>query len=399
MPFRLSANAVQRILRSLLVAELAAGGRKLSTTDAATWPSELSLADDGLGLDSLELLACAGAVNQLFQLHETGIEDYLLSERRLDAWATIVATGLNEGVSGFTFATSGSTGAPKRCGHSLAVLDAETAFWAARYAGVARVVQAVPAHHIYGCLFVALLPDRLDVPVLDARPLAPGRLARTLRADDLLVGFPAGLAQLLRSMPDLPQGIRCVSSTGPLPAATHKALRDAGAAEVTEVYGSSETAGLAFRTDPAAPFRLLPRWRPGQAGDAASVIECATGTEIALPDRADWDAAGALWLRGRKDHAVQVGGVNVFPARVAARLAEHPLVIDCAVRLDETLPEPRLKAFVVTAQGQPVDAVVAVLDAWCRQNFSAAERPVRFDCGDALPRSELGKATDWQRAA
>lgn len=399
MPFRLSASAVQRILRSLLVAELAAGGRKLGVAEAATWPEDLSLAEDGLALDSLELLACAGAVNQLFQLHETGIEDYLLSERRFDAWATIIAAGLNEGVSGFTFATSGSTGAPKRCGHSLAVLDAETAFWASRYAGIARVVQAVPAHHIYGCLFVALLPDRLDVPVLDARPMPPGKLAQTLRADDLLVGFPAGYAQLLRSLPALPQGIRCVSSTGPLPAETQRALHDAGAAEVTEVYGSSETAGLAFRTGPVAPFQLLPRWRPGQPGDAASVIECASGTETALPDRAEWDAAGALWLRGRKDHAVQVGGVNVFPARIASRLAEHPLVLECAVRLDETLSEPRLKAFVVTAAGQPVDAVVAVLDAWCRQSFSAAERPVRFDCGDALALSDLGKLTDWQRVA
>lgn len=399
MPFRLSASAVQRILRSLLVAELAAGGRKLGVAEAATWPDDLSLAEDGLALDSLELLACAGAVNQLFQLHETGIEDYLLSERRLDAWGTIVAAGLQEGVSGFTFATSGSTGAPKRCGHSLAVLEAETAFWTARYAGVGRIVQAVPAHHIYGCLFVGLLPDRLGVPVLDARPMPPGKLALTLRADDLLVGFPAGHAQMLRSLPALPPGIRCVSSTGPLPAATQLALRDAGAAEVTEVYGSSETAGLAFRTNPMAPFRLLPRWRPGQAGDDASVIECVTGAEVSLPDRAEWDAAGALWLRGRKDHAVQVGGVNVFPARIAARLAEHPLVTQCAVRLDETLPEPRLKAFIVTAAGHPVNAVVAVLDAWCRQNFSAAERPVRFDCGDALPQSELGKLADWQHAA
>jgi len=31
-------------------------------------------------------------------------------------------------------------------------------------------------------------------------------------------------------------------------------------------------------------------------------------------------------MLGRKDRAVQVGGINVFPAQVAARLAAHPLV-------------------------------------------------------------------------
>ncbi|NKE44238.1 AMP-binding protein [Roseomonas frigidaquae] len=395
----LSDAALLRLLRSLLPQELGgAGGRAITPAKAAVWPAELSLGAEGLGLDSLELVTCAAAVNELFRLHESGVEDYLLAERRLDAWCHIIRAGMQDGTTGITFRTSGSSGAPRRFTHAHAALAAEAAHWAGIFADRRRIIQLVPAHHIYGFLFTILLPEALGVPVVDGRALSPGRLARLLRGDDLLVGFPAGWTPMLRSLDRLPDGIRATSSTAPLPAATHHALREAGAAQVVEVYGSSETAGLAARSVPEAPFALLPRWRPGQAGEAASVIEVATGAEIALPDRCEWLGGGTLRLLGRKDDAVQVGGVNVYPARVAARLAAHPLVSDAAVRLDATLPEPRLKAFVTLHTPRERAGAHAALEAWCRENLPAAERPVSIELGGRLPRNALGKLSDWASA-
>jgi len=257
--------ACQRPVRALLVQELADGsGRAIQPAEAAAWPDDLSLDTDGLVLDSLELVGCGTAVNQFFRLHETGLEDYLLAERRLDAWVRIIEAALAEGTSGLTFRTSGSSGAKRPCTHSHASLAAEVAHWAGVFADRRRIIQLVPPHHIYGTMFTVLLPQAMVVAVLDGRALPPGRLARALRADDLLVGFPAGWPSLLRSLESLPAGIRAVSSTAPLPATTSHALRQAGAAEVIEIYGSSETAGIAARGAPDQAFTLLPRWRPGQ---------------------------------------------------------------------------------------------------------------------------------------
>ncbi|MBK1659120.1 4-coumarate--CoA ligase [Paracraurococcus ruber] len=407
MPPRLplSDEAILRILRSCLAAELTAQGRRIPAADAAGWTADLPLGEAGLALDSLEKLACAAAANALFQLHETGIEDHLLAAPDLAGWVAVVRAALAEGTSGLTFLTSGSTGARQPCPHPMARLLAEGTAWAAEFAGTRRIIAQVPAHHIYGFLFTALLPDLLGVPVLDARALAPGRLLREMAPGDLLVGFPTGLAALLTTLGAArlpvgdPPGLAVVSSTAPLPAATHAGLLAAGARQVTEVYGSSETAGIARRTAPDAAFRLLPWWRPGAAGDTASVIEAATGAEIALPDRCAWQADGGLRLLGRKDRAVQVGGMNVFPARVAETLRGHPLVAECAVRLDATLAEPRLKAFVVPAPGADPAWLAAELEAWTRRTLPAPERPVRFAIGPALPAAELGKATDWDAAA
>ena len=391
----LTEASILRVLRSLLAQELAQGhGRRPDAAAAAAWPDDLSLGADGLGLDSLELLGCGAAVNGFFRLHESGVEDYLLAERSLDRWARIIRAGLADGTTGLTFATSGSSGAPKPCFHPHASLLQEAGHWAGVFADRGRVIQCVPAHHIYGFLFTVLLPQRLGIPVVDARGRAAGPRRRLLRPDDLVVGFPAGWPALLAGVEALPPGIRLASSTAPLPAAMHRALRAAGAAEVTEIYGSSETAGIASRCHPDSPFTLLPHWQPGASGEHASLRDSLTGEETPLPDHATWTEAGRLRLLGRKDQAVQVGGINVFPEQVAARLGRHALVRACAVRLDAALPVPRLKAFVVLREGAQPGAA-AELDRWCRQEFSAAERPVRLDIGASLPVGVLGKAADW----
>lgn len=389
--------ALERLVAALIAAELNAGGRRLNGAEVARWDGGQRLDAEGLALDSLELLACGAAVNAFFHLHESGIEDMLLLERTIAGWAGLVYRAQQEGFARLTFNTSGSTGTPKPCTHDIATLEDEVAFFAGRFAGRGRVVALVPPHHIYGFLFTVLLPRRLGVPLLDARGLSAGALRRALRGDDLLVAHPTSLLVLQRSLGGLPNGLLVTSSTAPLPATLHAAMRAMGAAEVMEIYGSSETAGIATRTTAEGPFHLLPRWCAGGVEEEASVVERATGREFPLPDRATWPAARALHLHGRKDEAVQVGGVNIFPRALEARLRALPGVADCALRLDTSLPEPRLKAFLVPAQPAQGAALVAEVEAHCRSHWSAPERPVRIAHGPALPRNAMGKPRDWNR--
>jgi 4-coumarate--CoA ligase len=390
----LGRDAILRVLRPLIAQDLGRiTGRPVPPAESEAWPGDIPLAEEGLGLDSLGIAACAAAVDRLFHLHEREAEGRLFRKRRLAGWAAVVDETLQHGVSGFTFATSGSTGRPKPCTHALCVLLAEARHWAGLFEGRRRVVLAVPAHHIYGMIFGVLLPSALGVPVLERRAATPAGLLRDLRPGDLLVGFPAGHTLLAASGGAPPPDVLATSSTAPLPAATHRALRGMGFAGVTEVYGSSETAGIAMRRDPDAPFALLPRWR---RGSGAEVVDAATGETAALPDEVAWEGERALRVLGRRDAAVQVGGMNVHPALVAEALRAHPGVAEAAVRLDSRLPEPRLKAFVVPASGTDPAALTAALDAWCSARLPAPERPVRFTLGTALPRDAMGKPADWE---
>ena len=53
-----------------------------------------------------------------------------------------------------------------------------------------------------------------------------------------------------------PEDVTGVTSTGPIAAATITALRQRGLARMVEVYGSSETGGVAWRDNPADPLQL-----------------------------------------------------------------------------------------------------------------------------------------------
>jgi long-chain acyl-CoA synthetase len=89
-----------------------------------------------------------------------------------------------------------------------------------------------------------------------------------------------------------------------------------------------------------------------------------------------------------------VGGHNVFPEQVRARLLSHPEIGDAAVRFDPV--SSRLKAFIVPAEGTTeTNTLVDRVDTWGGTQFKAAERPRQFTVGDAIPRNAMGKLADW----
>jgi long-chain acyl-CoA synthetase len=372
---QLSRRAVVHIAASLMAAERAHLGTG-SAWEAAGWTEATSLQQDGLALDSLEKLACCEVVGRFFRLHETGPENRLLRHTTLGGWASAILASFTGPVDGFTFATSGTTGAPKLCRLAMAPLHEEACYWRAELTGARRVVRLVPPHHIYGFLFTALLPDIAALPVLDARMLPATALGALLCEGDVVVGFPTALAALARAGARLPAGLRILSATSALSADTHAALLQAGAGQVTDIYGSTETGGIAARHAPGDPFALLPWWRRGAAGE---LIHRHTGTPAPLPDHVEWLGDRHLRPASRLDGAVQVAGVNVYPARVAQIMCGHELVQACTVRLDASLPEPRLRAQVVPVAGSDPVVVALACERWARRRFSAPERPVVFD--------------------
>lgn len=357
------------------------------------WPPEQALCEGGLGLDSLDLLTVAGALSELLQLHESGLDDYLLVRRRFGDWLQVAEASLMRHDRALTFRTSGSTGAPQRCAHPLARLEAEAAFWGKQLAGRQRILAAVPSHHIYGLIFTRLLPRHLGgAAVLDLRGRSPAALRALLRPGDLVVGHPAWWAAVARGLPGgIASDVIGVTSTAPCPAATAEAVAATGIARLVQVYGSTETAGIGWRDAPEAPYALLPDWRRG-----AEALLRADGEDIAWPDHLEWQDARHFRVLGRRDGAVQVGGVNVHPERIAAVLLEHPEVAEAAVRLMRPEEGSRLKAFVVPRQpGADEAALRASLAAQVEARLSPPERPRAFTFGPALPLTPMGKRADW----
>lgn len=394
--------ALQRFIADLVASELAALRRDM-LLPAHAWTEATSLQHD-LGLDSLEFLHIAGLLADSLHLRQSGIEDYLLARRTLGDWIDIASVGLRHWSAQISFLTSGSSGTPKSCTHALANLEQEAAALAALFPGRQRILLAVPSHHIYGFLCGQLLPRRLGIgadAVIGIRTRLPSRLAAEARAGDLVVGHPQFWQAALAPGQVFPAGVIGVSSTAPCPDELAMRAEAAGLRSLVQLYGSSETGGLGWRASWRDDYALHPYLEHDPAQDAI-LRHGADGQLAALAPQDDlaWTGARSFQVGKRRDGAVQVGGVNVFPERVRQVLLSHPDVADAAVRLMRADEGGRLKAFIVPRAA--VDDTVSFTDAlrrWIDEALAAPERPKAIALGSALPRGPMGKLADWDADA
>ena len=379
--------ALNRLLGDLLAAEL---GRMRPGRAASriVWDPDMPLGDGGLGADSLERLRLAEAVAQALDLPDA--PDTLLTADTLGEVAAEVRRLLPKAGGAITFLTSGSTGRPKAVRHDLRLLWQEVDHLASFMPGTRRILSLVPAQTIYGVLHTVLMPQRLAVPVIDLRDQRPGTLPALVQPGDLVVATPPAWTAMAGQV--WPEGVMGVTSGAPCPPDTFTALR-AGGLGLLEIYGATETGGIALRSDEREPFRLLPYWeREGtqlrrRADGAALTAE--------MPDHVEWLGPDLLRPVGRRDGAVQVAGVNVHPERVRAVLLAHPGVEEARVRLMRPDEGDWLKAFVVAREGVEPEDLRDALGDWTRARLTAPERPRAITLGSALPVTPSGKPGDW----
>lgn len=376
MPNWLTVTDCKAVLHDLVRAELTAY-RGATVSEQPESPE----------LDSLERLHLAGCVNEFFRLHETGTEDRLLMTRSLDEWASLVAAALTE-TSGLTFRTSGSTGSPAPHFHRWQQIEAEAVALAeclTAKQSIQRVVSWLPLHHLYGFMIAVALPAYAGIP----RSYGSNLALPEVTSGDLLVTVPPRWDYLARSGKAWPAQILGVSSTAPLADTTVASLLQQGLTGLLDIYGSTETGGVATRWRPESSYQLLSHW---QRLDNQHIKRLTDTAAIPLLDQLLWQNEVTFQLQGRLDDAISIGGVNVSPTYVAERLRALSSVQDCAIRATGAETQWRLKAFVVPAGEQAIAAqeIAQAIALW-----PAAERPISIRFGEAIPTNTIGKRTDW----
>jgi acyl-coenzyme A synthetase/AMP-(fatty) acid ligase len=100
------------------------------------------------------------------------------------------------------------------------------------------------------------------------------------------------------------------------------------------------------------PQVMLGYWKDAER-TASCFIDGPDGRWYLTSDRAERDAEGYLWYRGRSDDVINSAGYRIGPIEVENALAEHPAVQVCAVVAspDEERGEI-VKAFVVLREGR-----------------------------------------------
>jgi acyl-coenzyme A synthetase/AMP-(fatty) acid ligase len=313
--------------------------------------------------------------------------------------------------------TSGSSGAPKRVDKTLAQLDRELENLQSLWGQViekAAVLSTVPHHHIYGLLFRLLWPLAAGRPADESTSgdAVELRAAARQRGRHVLVSTPAQLARFpgLLALGEWQQPDMIFSSGGPLAPETAALYREAFGAAPVEVFGSTETGGVAWRRRDGSAGEDAWRPFPGIAvsvdAEGALVLDSAylPGRDWRMDDAATLLGDGRFVLRGRLDRVVKIEGKRLSLPELEQRLQSHPWVASAAA---VPLPAPlRLGAVVVpTREGAAALERLGARKAGeaLRRHlapvFDATLLPKRFRFVQELPVSERGKVVPQQLAA
>jgi 4-coumarate--CoA ligase (photoactive yellow protein activation family) len=271
---------------------------------------------------------------------------------------------------GLTVASSGTTGVPKQIEHGRESLLAELDSWNRLIPEAGRVVSFVPSHHLYGLIWTVLWPCSRSVEVVDARV---GELE--LRSGDVIVAVPTSWRRLVRSLGAIPRGVTGISSAGHLSTSLWNETLALGLERMIEVYGSSETGGVATRESPHQGFRLTPHW-------AASKNRLA---EV-LPDEVEFSGDGSFRLLGRKDGAVKIAGMLVCIAEVERALLDFTEVKECRVAVTGKDESASLEAIIVTRSNlDSFEELEGEIMRYLQSLLPAAAIPRRFRFASELP--------------
>lgn len=305
--------------------------------------------------------------------------------------------------------TSGSTGEPCALPKKLRQLFDEVRALEAAFGarlGAASVQGTVSHQHIYGLLF------RLLWPLAAGRPLAARRLAyledlAEAPGELVLVASPAHLKRLEATrLGTLGGRLRALfSSGGPLP---DEALAPCAAAlgqTPIEVYGSSETGGVAWRQRaPGASdqdfWRALPgvEWRLQDERLQLRSPQLGSDDWFEAADRARAEGPGFVLL-GRADRIVKIEEKRVSLAAIEQALLASgevaelrlPLLPGRRQELGVVLVPPAAAWTRIESQGR--SAWLAPLRAALEPLLEATVRPRRWRLVHELPSNSQGKTT------
>ena len=319
---------------------------------------------------------------------------------------------LSSDFPGLVIYTSGSTGTAQAIPKKLSQLSSEVATLEKQFGhllGDAEILATVSHQHIYGLLFKVLWPLAAGRAVQTRSLSFFDKLASTQKLrDGVWVSTPAHLKRL---PDDISQGIasrvaRAVfCSGGPLPLdVAQESARIFGVTPI-EVYGSSETGGIAWRRQTANDDRWTPfpgvTWRIHEREGVLEIRSPNLPNEewFCTADRATPVDRHRFTLHGRIDRIVKIEEKRVSLTAIEQALIASPMVSDARV-LATNGTRQRIAAFIVpSAAGNEKLAAIGklafnrMLRALLTQSIEPVGLPRIWRYLDILPVDSQGKIT------
>lgn len=274
-----------------------------------------------------------------------GVEPIPLPQTREDNHQDRVRSCLPLDAPWLYLFTGGSTGAPKVWSKSPRNLLSEAINLSETYGITDKdtILATVPTNHIYGLLYSVLLPLVSGANVCLRTPSFPNEIIQCLEQTraTVLISIPAHY-RALKEHPLTGHQVRMAfSSAGALDEKDGIEFTDNTGIPVIEIYGSTETGGIAQRNRADGqtafhPFacvnvRIENTHMKVQSDFLSGELEKDSAGFFQTADRAEWAGPSGFILLGRSDGIVKVGGKRVDLATIREALLQVDGVRDVYV--------------------------------------------------------------------
>jgi acyl-CoA synthetase (AMP-forming)/AMP-acid ligase II len=242
--------------------------------------------------------------------------------------------------------TSGSTGKPKAVQQRLTEFEADNRFIISKWGDEflkRKLCSTVSQHHIYGILFSILLPFTLGVPLRRRRIEFPEEMENLSDTEYMIITVPAFLKRAVEM-----ESTSCLklkspwifTSGGAVKFETAKKTNEVFGFWPLEVYGSTETSGIAWRQSVnGQEWTVFDNAKISQNQDGCLIIrspyiKAPAGFETA--DMVEILEDGRFLLKGRIDSVVKIEEKRISFTEIENRILQSGLVSDvCVISLED----------------------------------------------------------------
>jgi len=270
--------------------------------------------------------------------------------------------------TGLVIFTSGSTGEPSAIEKKISQLQAEVIALETSFGdllGTSIIYGTVSHQHIYGLLFRILWPLASGRCFYTQRLEYPEQIAKQLSAHhSVLIASPAHLKRLPENLDwqGVTENLRAVfSSGGPLSAESSDTVTQLWQQRPIEVFGSSETGGIAWRQsdDGSTSWQPLPgvEWKLTDEHLQIRSPHLADEQWFITQDRAALRNGNKFELLGRSDRIIKLEERRISLTAIEKNLLASEWILEC-------------KLLVLPGQRERL-AAVAILSAAGKQMLQA----------------------------
>ncbi|MDR0666339.1 MAG: acyl--CoA ligase [Campylobacteraceae bacterium] len=301
--------------------------------------------------------------------------------------------------------TSGTTGMPAGVFKTKKHIQTEIEVLAKLFAPykITKMAASVPFVHIYGILMLTLA-KLLDIDLRFRERFLPADLADLADKNTLVATTPLYINALLQMNEDYDfGGALFVSSTAPLSNISAGEFCKRFNANIIQLYGSTETGGIAYRKNGENLWQPLEGVICAKAKNGCLHVRSPwvsdysyegklkrIGGEITTFDEIEF-IDDKFELKGRQSNIIKIGGKRLSVIQIESIIETHPKIKAALIDIVKNSDEKSLKDENLLVYMEGEKPATGELKDLIKKELGVINIPMKIMMVEKIPKSQIGK--------